>query len=174
MEVPTDISQVIESDPAVVDNSKLSVTPTDELKYTGMQPDIDMEQYRLSVNGLVDNPISLTYEELLRYQTVTQVVLMICPGFFADNAEWTGVPVHDLLEEARIDPDATAVIISEVGGSYRKELLLKDIMANDGIFLAHTVNGEILPEKHGFPLRLVAKGKYGYDWVKWVDNIEVK
>jgi DMSO/TMAO reductase YedYZ molybdopterin-dependent catalytic subunit len=52
-------------------------------------------------------------------------------------------------------------------------LSLEDIMANDNIFLAHIVNGETLPEKHGFPLRLVAKGKYGYDWVKWVENIEV-
>ena len=52
------------------------------------------------IEGLVETPLSLTYEEVLAYPAVTEVVLLICPGFFADNAEWAGVPVTTLLEEA--------------------------------------------------------------------------
>ncbi|GAJ00205.1 unnamed protein product, partial [marine sediment metagenome] len=51
---------------------------------------------------------------------------------------------------------------------------LEDIMGNDSIFLAHTVDGQTLPAEHGYPLRLVAKGKYGSYWVKWVESIEVR
>jgi len=173
MEVPSDISQVIDSDPARVDNSRLAITPTDELKITGMQPEIDIEQYRLNIGGLVDKPLSLTYGEILAYPSVTEVVLLICPGFFADNAQWTGVPVTHLLRDADIKSGASAVVFTEVGGKYSKEVPLEEITGNESIFLSHTVNGVALPEKHGFPLRLVAEGRYGYDWVKWVENIQV-
>ncbi len=173
-DVPTELSQVISSDPAEVDNSKLSITSVEELNLTGIAPDVNIEQYRLGIEGLVETPLSLTYEEVLAYPSVTEVVLLICPAFFADNAEWTGVPVTALLEKAGIKPEAKTVVFQDMAGSYRKELPLEDIMANDSIFLAHTVDGQTLPAEHGYPLRLVAKGKYGSYWVKWVESLEVR
>ena len=173
-DIPTELSQVLSSDPAEVDNSKLPITGVEELNPTGAAPDVDIEQYRLEIDGLVETPLSLTYEEVLAYPSVTEVVLLICPGFFADNAEWSGVPVTALLEKAGINPEAKMVIFKEIAGIYRRELLLEDIMGNDSIFLAHTVNGQTLPLKHGYPLRLVAKGVYGGYWVKWVASIEVR
>ena len=59
-------------------------------------------------------------------------------------------------------------------GRARQQLLLEDVMDNDSIFLAHSVDGQTLPAEHGYPLRLVAKGEYGSYWVKWVGVIEVK
>ena len=173
-DIPTELSQVLSSDPAEVDNSKLPITGVEELNPTGAAPDVDIDQYRLDIDGLVETPLSLTYEEVLAYPSVTEVVLLICPGFFADNAEWTGVPVTALLEKAGIKPEAKMVIFKEIAGIYRRELLLEDITDNDSIFLAHTVNGQTLPLKHGYPLRLVAKGVYGGYWVKWVASIEVR
>jgi DMSO/TMAO reductase YedYZ molybdopterin-dependent catalytic subunit len=172
-DVPTKLSQVISSDPAEVDNSKLPITSIEELNLTGVAPDVNIEQYRLGIEGLVGTPLSLTYEEVLAYPSVTEVVLLICPGFFADNAEWTGVPVTAFLERAGLKPDAKSVVFQDIAGSYRKELPLEDITGNESIFLAHTVDGQTLPAEHGYPLRLVAEGKYGSYWVKWVEIIEV-
>ena len=171
---PTELSQVISSFPAEVDNSKLPITSVEELNLTGIAPDVNIEQYRLGIEGLVETPLSLTYEEVLAYPSVTEVVLLICLGFFADNAEWTGVPVTALLEKAGIKPEAKTVVFQDIAGSYKKELPLEDIMGNDSIFLAHTVDGQTLPAEDGYPLRLVAKGKYGSYWVKWVASIEVR
>lgn len=174
MEVPTELSQVIGSDPAEVDNSRLPITSVEELNRTGIAPDVNIEQYRLGIEGLVETPLSLTYEEVLAYPSATEVVLLICPGYFADNAEWAGVPVTALLEKAGIKPEAKTVVFQDITGSYRRELPVEDIMGNDSIFLAHTVDGQMLPAEHGYPLRLVAKGKYGSYWVKWVEKIEVR
>ena len=168
----SDLSYLIESNPAEVDNSQLPITQTEELHFTGVDPGVDIAQYRLVIDGLVDNEVALTYETLLKYPTVTRVVLLICPYFFADNAEWTGVPVATLFAEAGIKSEASHLVFYSADGHYKKTLTFDKIQLDD-IFLAHTVNGEVLPGDHGFPLRLVAEGEYGNIWVKWVDRIEV-
>jgi len=171
--VPTvDLSHLINSNPAEVDNSDLPITPTDEIHVTGAPRDVDIAGYRLTVDGLVETPLVLTYEALLTYPTVTEVALLICPGLFADNAEWTGVPVVTLLAEADIKPEASEVAFHSLD-NYRVVLPLADVQ-REGVFLAHTVNGEVLPEIHGYPLRLVLRGSYGGDWVKWVTRLQVK
>jgi len=89
-EPTTDLSYLVDTHPADVDNSELPITPVDELHTT--QPEsveVDIEQYRLTIDGVVENPLTLTYQEILTYPTVTEVVLLICPAFFADNAEWS-------------------------------------------------------------------------------------
>jgi DMSO/TMAO reductase YedYZ molybdopterin-dependent catalytic subunit len=167
-----DISYLRSAIPSEVDNSELPVTPTEDIHTTGVPPEVDIEQYRLTIGGLVDKEVSLDYDTILAYPTVTDVVLLICPGFFVDNAEWTGVPVTTLLGEAGIKPEAKQVVFHAIG-SYNIVLPLEEVQG-DGVFLAHTVNGEILPKEHGFPLRLVVTGEYGSYWVKWVERIEVR
>ena len=107
----------------------------------------------------------------MQYPTVTEVVLLNCPGVFTDNAEWTGVLVSTILAEAGVQPEAKDV--SFYSGSYQVTLSLEEV-ESEGFFLAHTVDGQILPTEHGYPLRLVAQGHPGSDWVKWVDCIEVE
>ena len=167
----TDLSHLIWNNPADVDNSNLPITPTEEIHITGSAPEVDIAQYRLTIDGLVNTELTLTYDMLLTYPTVTNVALLICPGAFADNAEWTGVPLSTLLAEAGIKPEASQLAIYALDG-YRMILPLEGIQ-RDGVFLAHTVNGEILPREHGFPLRLVVTGKVGSAWVKWIEHIEV-
>ena len=154
------------------DNSTLPVTPVEELHITGAAPEANIEDYRLVVDGLVETPLSLTYEAILDYPAVTEVVLLVCPGFFTDNAEWTGVPVTTILAEAGTKPEASEVTFHALGSEYKVVLPL-DVVQQGGVFLAHTVNGQVLPDKHGYPLRLVVKGNYGYDWIKWVKRIEI-
>jgi DMSO/TMAO reductase YedYZ molybdopterin-dependent catalytic subunit len=166
-----DLQSLKNSNPATVDNSNLPITPIEELHTTAPSPDIDTQQYQLLVDGLVEQPLSLTYSEILSGPSVTKVVLLICPGVFVDNAEWTGVPASWLLREAGVNPEAKELAFYSVDG-YSKTLSLEDAQM-DGVFLAHHVNGEMLPLEHGYPLRLVVEGQYGYMWVKWVNRIQV-
>jgi DMSO/TMAO reductase YedYZ molybdopterin-dependent catalytic subunit len=167
-----DLSYLVDMDPAHVDNSNLPVTPTDQLHITGSAPRVDITEYRLVIDGLVNKNLTYTYDEILEYPAVTRVVLLICPSVFADNAEWTGIQVATILDEADVKPEATTVTFYAVDG-YRITLSLKDALG-DGVFLAYKVNGQALPREHGYPLRLVVTGRYGANWVKWVERIEVK
>jgi sulfoxide reductase catalytic subunit YedY len=157
--------------PSQVDNSTLPITPVEELHHTGQTQECDIATYRLVVDGLVENPLSLTYDEVLSFPQVTETVLLICAGVFWDNAEWTGTPLSLILEEAGLSPDASRVQIAG-GDNYRKILSLEEATA-DGVFLAYEVNGQTLPPEHGYPFRLVARHQYGSNWVKWVERIEV-
>ena len=131
-----------------------------------------MATYKLTVDGLVNNPLTLTYDEILQFPSVTEVVTLVCPGYFADNPEWTGVPLKDILSKASIKPGASKVTIFAIDG-YPSNLSLEKAQ-QDGVFLAYKVDGQILPEDHGYPLRLVAEGEVGSKWTKWVAHIEVK
>ncbi len=162
--------ELIHMDPAAVGETGLPIDPVENLNRTGRPPEINIEEYRLVVDGAVENPLSLSYEDILAYPEKTDVVLLICPGFFVDNAQWSGVPVSLILEEAKPKPEAKEVRF--YAGSYRITLTLEEAQ-REGTYLAHHVNGQVLPEKDGFPIRLVAKGKYGNQWVKWLDRIEV-
>jgi DMSO/TMAO reductase YedYZ molybdopterin-dependent catalytic subunit len=157
--------------PADVDNSMLPITPVEELHHTGQPQEYDIDAYRLVVDGLVEHPLSLSYDEVLDFPQVTETVLLICPGFFWDNATWTGTPLRLILEQAGLSPDASTVHLV-AGDGYRQTMSL-DVATADGVFLAHEVNGEILPTDHGYPFRLVARHQYGSKWVKWIEHIEV-
>jgi hypothetical protein len=162
--------ELIHMDPAEVGETGLPITPVEKINRTGQPPEINVEKYRLVVDGAVENPLSLSYEDILAYPEKTDVVLLVCPGVFVDNAQWSGVPVSLILEEAKPKPGAKEVRFH--AGNYRSVLTLEEAQRG-GTYLAHHVNGQGLPEEHGFPLRLVAEGKYGSRWVKWLDRIEV-
>jgi DMSO/TMAO reductase YedYZ molybdopterin-dependent catalytic subunit len=166
------LEDLVRLDPATVDNSDLEVTSTEELHTTGEPVDIDVDEYQLVVDGLVENPLRLGYEDILSRRSVTEVVLLICPGVFVDNAEWTGTPLAGILEEAGVKPEAKRVEFYGADG-YRTSVTIEEAM-DPGVLVAYRVNGEVLPREHGYPLRVVAEGKYGSRWAKWLLRIEVK
>ena len=89
-----DLGVLRNEDPALIDNSIFPITPTGAIHPTVSAPPLDIANYSLTVDGLVDTPLSLSYGAILKYPSVTEVVLLICQGAFVDNAEWTGVPVQ--------------------------------------------------------------------------------
>lgn len=157
--------------PSEVDNTTLPITAVEDLHRTGRPQDYDISTYRLVVDGLVENPLSLTCEDLLSRPQVTEEVLLICPGVFWDNAVWTGTPLSLILDEAGVLPEASQVYV-KAGDGYSRKINLEDAMA-DGVFLVYEVNGDTLPKEHGYPIRLVARHQYGNVWVKWIEEIEV-
>jgi DMSO/TMAO reductase YedYZ molybdopterin-dependent catalytic subunit len=153
-------------------NSSIQLTPVEKMGITGIAQDVDIDEYRLTVDGLIEKPLSLTYQDILDYPSVTAIGVINCPGFFVDTGEWTGVPVRTLLDEAVVKSGATQLIFHALDG-YNRSLSLEHIDKFD-VFLAYIVNGQTLPREHGYPLRVVDKGSDGSAWTKWVQNIEVE
>jgi DMSO/TMAO reductase YedYZ molybdopterin-dependent catalytic subunit len=165
-------NQLVTMDPANVDNRNLAIDPLNQFGTMGpTDVAVDVKSYRLKVTGKVGRPLSLSYDQILTYPSVTETVLLICPGFFSINGRWTGVHVKDLIQEAQIKEEAQYVDINGAGGKSVRIPL--EMIQQKKIFFAYRVNGETLPQKHGFPLRLVYEDEYGSSWVKYVDEVVV-
>lgn len=163
-----------EDSPLPAPSKTRTLTPVDKLGLTGTPVEVDITTYRLVVEGFVERPLYLTYDELLAYLAVSQVLTLECPGFFVDYAEWTGPLVRTILEEAGVKAGAQEVVFSAGDdGAYQKRLTLDEALADDTL-LAYKVNGVTLPREHGYPVRLAVGSKLGSYWVKWLFRIEVR
>ena len=164
--------KLISMNPAEIDSRNLDVDPLNTFGTMGPTDVlIDGKTFRLKVTGKVSRPLSLSLDEILKRPPLTEAVLLICPGFFAYNGRWQGVPLKALIEEAQVKKEAEFV---DVKGAHEKvtRIPIKDLDRKK-VFLAYNVNGTRLPRKHGAPLRLVYEDVYGSDWVKYVDELEV-
>ena len=136
--------------------------------------EVNLVDWRLEINGHVKTPLALKYQEVLSMPSIERKVLLICPGIFANYGAWTGVSINELLKVAGAKYGATHITVRGPESPYEKtqKYPIADI-SSDKVFLAYRVNGEQLPQKHGFPLRTVAEDYYGYDWIKYVYKITV-
>jgi DMSO/TMAO reductase YedYZ molybdopterin-dependent catalytic subunit len=133
---------------------------------------IDVTTYRLSVTGLVEDQLNLSYEDLLtRLPAYSQVAYMPCVEGWGFYAKWTGFRVIDLLEQAKLKTNATYVVFHSSDG-YSTGLPL-EYLRDKRVLMAFGINDVSLPPERGFPFQLVAVDKYGYKWAKWVTRIEV-
>jgi sulfoxide reductase catalytic subunit YedY len=164
--------QLLNMNPAEIDNRNLEVDPLNQFGTMGSTDIvIDSKTYRLKVSGKVERPISLSYDQILKYPSLTETVLLICPGFFSNNGRWKGVSLKSLFQEARIKKEAQYFEV--IGEDEKRTRISLNELDQKKIFLAYRVNGEILPRKHGFPLRLVYEDAYGSEWVKYVKEVVV-
>jgi len=133
---------------------------------------IDLESYRLKVDGLVENSLEDTLAEVTdNHQSYKKVVTLNCVEGWRVTILWEGVLVKELIEEAKASPEANTVIFHAYDG-YTTSLPLDYIMGQD-IMLAYKMNGVVLPPERGAPFQLVAESKWGYKWIKWVTEIEL-
>ncbi|WP_319508050.1 molybdopterin-dependent oxidoreductase [uncultured Methanolobus sp.] len=155
----------------VFEGNKL--TPISEQRNNAIQGTqyIDQDTYELHVYGLVDNPVNLSYEEILAFPSVTRFVRLDCVEGWGFDGKWTGVTLNTIFNETGIKSNATTVIFYSADG-YSTALELDYLVEND-IMLAYEINDITLPADRGFPLQLVAEVKYGYKWAKWITSIEV-
>ena len=169
----TRMRNLVGQNPANLDTRNLNLTPLEEFETMGLDDHhVNLGEWQLEISGLVQRPFKLSYPQLTEIAPVKRDVLLICPGFFAYHARWEGLSVAKLFKMAEVNPDVTHVSFSGPNGRYEKSerFPLEDILS-DKVFLAYRVNGQALPKKHGFPLRLVAEGYYGGDWVKYVYKV---
>jgi sulfoxide reductase catalytic subunit YedY len=167
---------LIDKHPANLDTRNLEVTALENFGTMGLSDHAErLDQWCLEVTGLVGKPLSLKYDDVLAMPSVERNVLLICPGFFANHGTWKGVSIRRLIERAEAGEDATHVTLYGPKGTHEntQRFPIKDVRS-EAVFVAYQVNGKALPQRHGFPLRVVAEGYYGYDWVKYVYRITVE
>ncbi len=133
---------------------------------------INATTYTLSVYGLVNNSLSLSYNSVLTgFAHYQKVVNIYCVEGWNATILWEGILVKDLLAQAV--PQATAnTAIFYASDGYTTALPLSYLKDNN-ILLAYKMNGLVMPTERGFPFELVAESKYGYKWIKWVTGIEL-
>ena len=149
------------------------------IKGTNYDPKLAADSWRLVVDGLVDQPLTgLTYADITALPMQRQVLTMQCIGNWiggplVGNAEWGGTPLSEVLNLAGIKSEAIRVkFYSDSSDGYTTSIPLERAL-RDEVILAWEMNGEPLPSKHGFPLRLINPGHYGQKMPKWITRIEL-
>lgn len=128
---------------------------------------IDESRWRLTLTGAVEREVTWSYEELAANAEMTATI--DCTGGWHSTQVWRGVPLSRLLDAASPTEAATSVKLTSSTGYYRRFSMDE---ARRYLLATH-VGDESLTHGHGFPLRLVAPGKRGFEWVKWVERIEI-
>jgi DMSO/TMAO reductase YedYZ molybdopterin-dependent catalytic subunit len=144
------------------------------LHVTGTAQVIDLASYRLKVTGLVEQPLSLQYDQLRCLPKVTAKPELKCSGIvvgFVDTANWSGVPIAEVLKLARPLPQAKTMTLVAADG-YKLDIDLETAMKPEN-FLAYELEGKPVPVLHGFPLRAVFPGRPGSIWVKWLVELKI-
>lgn len=141
-------------------------------------PRVDVAEWALSIEGRVDRPYTLTYDDLLDMPLVERDVTLSCVsnevgGDLVGNARWLGVPLADVLDRAGVRDDAEQVVGRSVD-RFTVGFPVEAVYDGRDALVAVGMNGQPLPLEHGFPARLVVAGLYGYvSATKWLASIEL-
>jgi DMSO/TMAO reductase YedYZ molybdopterin-dependent catalytic subunit len=142
-------------------------------------PVLNPRDYRLRLHGMVDREISLSYDDLLQRPLAERVITLCCVsntvnGDLISNATFTGVSLRDLLLEAGVRPGADQIFATSSDGwtcGTPTDVVLEP---DRGAMLALAMNGEPLPVEHGYPVRMVVPGLYGFvSATKWLTDLEL-
>jgi DMSO/TMAO reductase YedYZ molybdopterin-dependent catalytic subunit len=140
---------------------------------TGGLPSRSRADYRLKVDGLVDQPFTLTYDELVAMPPTKLTRDFQCvTGWRVPEVEWKGVRLADLLDRAGVQEPATALKFRSFDGAYTESLTLAQARRDD-VIIAYELEGSPLSDEHGGPARLYVAPMYGYKSCKWLDRIEL-
>ena len=173
--LPPNLNNVTNISPLITPNTDFYLIDTALQK-----PAIQAEDWSLSVQGMVDNPATYSFAELLdgRFSFIQEAVTLSCVsnrvgGRLVGNAVWEGVPLKEVLDASGVQPGADQISgrsVDDWASGFPTELAYDGRVA----MIAVTMNGEPLPVKHGFPARLVIAGLYGYvSATKWLSEINL-
>ncbi len=141
-------------------------------------PQVDPADWTLRIHGMVANEVTLTWEELLALPLEESVTTLACVsntvgGDLIGNALWLGYPIRELLARAAPTAEADMVLSRSIDG-FTASSPIEALTDDRNAILAIGMNGEPLPTEHGFPVRMVVPGLYGYvSATKWVTELEV-
>jgi DMSO/TMAO reductase YedYZ molybdopterin-dependent catalytic subunit len=160
--------------PIVVQNSRFYRIDT-----ALIAPHVDADTWRLTVNGMVEHPVTMSYADLAQLPLVEQYVTIACVsnrvgGDLVGNALWAGVRLRDVLDMSGVRPGATQIVGRSADGwtaGFPTEYAMD---RSREPMIALLMNGEPLPIEHGYPARLIVPGLYGYvSATKWLTEIEL-
>ncbi len=141
-------------------------------------PEINADDWELRVHGLVEEEVRLTFADLLDADLIESHVTLTCVsnpvgGNLAGNAKWLGLPIREVLKRARPTDGADMVLSTSIDG-FSASTPLEVLQDDRDAMLAIGMNGEPLPLEHGYPVRMVVPGLYGFvSATKWVVDLEV-
>jgi DMSO/TMAO reductase YedYZ molybdopterin-dependent catalytic subunit len=134
-------------------------------------PRVDLKTWRLKVEGLVGQPVSLSFDDIKALPKMIQNKSFICvEGWGLDNQIWEGVHLKEVFSKVGVSPKAKFVTFIAIGGYYRDSLSIQEALEPDTM-AAYKVNGKDLAPGNGFPLRLIIPRMYAYKGVKWVEKM---
>ncbi len=180
-EVQTAVDEVVASGINQTPNLTPYVVPADDFYLIDtalIKPQVDVDNWSLSIKGLVNQEMSYTYAELLERSTTIAPVTLSCVsnpvgGELVGNAVWQGIPLSELLDEAGVLPEAEQLASRSVDG-WTCGFPIERAFDGRTALLAVGMNGEPLTIDHGFPARLVVSGLYGYvSATKWISEIDI-
>jgi len=155
------------------------ITPTERfysVTKNVVDPDVNRDLWRLEIAGHVDSPQTYSFEDLQEFEQVDQETTLMCisnriaSGLFS-NANWRGVRMRDLIEASGLRDGAYEVVINGAD-AYRDTFDIEKAMSDETL-VVYEINGDPLPRRHGYPVRVIVPGRYGEKNVKWVTRIEV-
>ena len=141
-------------------------------------PSVKAEDWQLRIHGMVERELTLTFDQLMSRPLIERDVTLTCVsnevgGGYVGNARWLGTPLKDLLDEVGVDPSADQLVSRSVDGFTAGSPTATVLDGRDAM-LAIAMNGEPLPIPHGFPVRMIVPGLYGYvSATKWITDIEL-
>jgi DMSO/TMAO reductase YedYZ molybdopterin-dependent catalytic subunit len=134
-------------------------------------PKIDLKTYALTIEGEVERPLKLTWEEIEKLPRTESTSDFHCvEGWSVLDCKWEGLKLKELADLVKPKKTVTSATFQCADG-YTTSLTLDELL-HDDVLLAYRLNGEPLEEGYGFPLRLVVPGKYGYKSALWVTRIK--
>jgi len=153
------------------------ITPNDEF-FTLGRPLPAPDNWRLTINGTVENGLYLSIDDVLQYPATTEMSTLECyfpagPWLLIGNANWTGVRLNMILDAANLLPASQSITFQAFDGYKAGPFPLDEIRRRDDILLAYGMNGELLPPIQGYPLKLVLPGMAGNQNVRWLDSITI-
>ena len=138
----------------------------------GSNPDYDLQSWSLSIDGAVEQPYTLTWEELLALEQTELTTDIHCVTRWSKlDTTWRGVRVRDLLERAEVQPAGTHVM-AHCDGGYTTNIALEALL-DDDVLVAHEYDGRPLEHDHGAPLRLLVPKRYFWKSAKFLRRLEV-
>lgn len=155
------------------------ITPTDKfysVTKNVIDPRVARDNWQLEITGMVDRPRKLAFNELTALPAITQATTLMCisnevGGGLMSNAMWKGVPLRSLLEAAGPHAGVREVFLHGVD-NYSDSFSIEKAM-DPTTLVVYEMNGQPLPERHGFPVRLIVPGMFGEKNVKWITRIEL-
>ena len=130
---------------------------------------LDPATWKLTLGGAVENPLTLTYADVLALPSSEVTATLDCTSGWYTTQVWRGVPLAGLLARAGLRPEAIAILLKDVSG-YPGYFTLAEASE---ILLATHSGGQAFDHWHGFPLRAVVPSRRGWQWVKWLTEIQV-
>ena len=140
-------------------------------------PKVSAADWQLRIHGMVDRPVTLTYDDLIRQPMIDRDITLTCVseavgGNFIGNARWQGTLLAPILRKAGIQAGADQIVMRDVHGM-TIGVATDPVLDGRDAMLAVGMNGQVLPQAHGYPVRVVVPGLYGYvSATKWVVDME--